>query len=121
MDYKKLKKSFHFALMGIHHAIHSDQNVVIHLIVSCIVIIAGILLGLSSFEMAILGLTMIIVITTEMVNTAIEKVIDLIIQEHHINAKIAKDVASGMVLISAVGAFVVGILIFFPHVIKLFR
>lgn len=120
MDYQKFKKSFHFAWMGILYAMHSDQNVVIHFIVALIVILLSIMLGLSSFEMAIIGLTMIIVISTEMLNTAIEKVVDLIIQEHHTDAKIAKDVASGMVLITAIGAIIIGILIFLPHILKLF-
>jgi diacylglycerol kinase (ATP) len=121
MDFKKFRKSFNYAIEGIHFALHSDQNLVIHFIVAFLVIIASILLGLSAFEMAILGLTMILVITVEMINTAIEKVVDLIIQQHHINAKVAKDIASGMVFITAVGSIIVGLLIFLPHVFALFR
>lgn len=121
LNIKKFKKSFHYALTGIDYALNSDQNLVIHFIVACIVIIASIVLGVSSFEMAILGLTILLVITTEMLNTSIEKAIDLVTKEHRTDAKIAKDVASGMVLIVALGSVVIGVLIFLPHILKFFR
>lgn len=121
MDLKRFKKSFGFALSGIDYALNSDQNLVIHFIVAFIVIIASILLAVSTFEMAILGLTILVVITTEMLNTSIEKAVDLVTKEHRVDAKIAKDVASGMVLIVALGSVIIGILIFLPHVLKLFR
>jgi diacylglycerol kinase len=120
MDFKKFRKSFHYAISGIHLALHSDQNLVVHFIVACIAVLAGVFLELTAFEMAILILTMTFVITVELANTVIEKVIDLIIREHHIHAKFAKDVASGMVLVTAVGAIIVGILIFTPHIAKFF-
>lgn len=118
MDFKKFRKSFHFAVAGIDYALNSDQNLVIHFIVACIVIIASIVLEVSSFEMAILGLTILLVITTEMLNTSIEKVTDLVTKEHRMDAKIAKDVASGMVLLVATGSMIIGVLIFLPHILK---
>ncbi len=121
MDFKKFKKSFGFALSGIDYALNSDQNLVVHFIVSFLVIIASIILKITTFEMAILGLTILIVITTEMLNTSIEKVTDLVTKEHRMDAKIAKDVASGMVLITAMGSIIIGILIFLPHILHLFR
>jgi diacylglycerol kinase len=121
MNFKRLQKSFGFALTGINYALNSDQNLVIHFIVAFLVIIASILLGLSSFEMAILGLTILLVITAELLNTSIEKAIDLVTKEHRTDARIAKDVASGMVLITAMGAVIIGILIFLPHILKLFK
>ena len=121
MDFKKFKKSFRFALEGIDYALNSDQNLVMHFIVAFLVIIASVLLGISSFEMAILGVAILLVITTEMLNTSIEKMIDLITKEHRADAKIAKDVASGMVFITALGSVVIGILIFFPHIVKFFK
>lgn len=121
MDFKKLKKSFGFALAGIDYALNSDQNLVVHFIMSFLVIIVSIFLKITSFEMAILGLTILLVITTEMLNTSIEKAIDLVTKEHRTDAKIAKDVASGMVLITALGSILIGILIFLPHILRLFR
>jgi diacylglycerol kinase (ATP) len=121
MDHKKFKKSFRYALEGIDYALNSDQNLVIHFIIAFLVIIASVVLGISAFEMAILGVTILLVITTEMLNTSIEKVVDLVTKEHRTEAKIAKDVASGMVFITALGSVVVGILIFFPHIVKFFK
>jgi diacylglycerol kinase (ATP) len=121
MDFRKFKKSFGFALAGIDYALNSDQNLVMHFIISFLVIIASILLDVSSFEMAILGVTILMVITTEMLNTSIEKAVDLVTKEHRMDAKIAKDVASGMVLITAIGSVIIGVLIFLPHILKFFR
>lgn len=121
MNFKRLRKSFGFALTGINYALNSDQNLVIHFIVAFLVIIASILLGLTTFEMAILGLTILLVITAELLNTSIEKAIDLVTREHRTDAKIAKDVASGMVLVVAMGSVIIGVLIFLPHILKLFR
>lgn len=121
MDLHKLRKSFEYAFSGIHYAFNSDQNLVIHFIVAFLVIIASILLRISAFEMGILGITMLVVIVTEMVNTSIEKMVDLITREHREEARIAKDVSAGMVLVTVVGSVIVGFLIFMPHILRLFR
>ena len=68
--------------------------------------------------MGILGVMILLVITTEMINTTMEKIVDLITKEHRVEAEIAKDVAAGMVLLTAVGSVIVGILIFLPHILK---
>ena len=52
-----------------------------------------------------------------MINTAIEEMVDLIVQEHREQARIAKDVAAGMVLVTAIGSLVIGAVIFLPHII----
>jgi diacylglycerol kinase (ATP) len=117
INFKKLLKSFTYAFEGITYALNSDQNLIIHFIVAMIVIAAGMILKVTPNEMAILGITILFVIATEMINTALEKMVDLITKEHRMEAKIAKDVSSGMVLISAIGAVLIGLLIFIPHLI----
>lgn len=79
------------------------------------VITIGVILDISLFEKVILILTILLVIAAEMINTALEKMVDLITKEHRMEAKIAKDVASGMVLITAIGAIIIGLIIFIPH------
>ena len=64
---------------------------------------------------------MMMVITAEMVNSAIEKMVDLITKEHRQEAKIAKDVSAGMVLVTAIAAVIIGVLILSPYVLKLFH
>jgi len=69
--------------------------------------------------MAIIVFTIILGLSSEMINTAIEAMTDLITTEHRENAKIAKDVAAGMMLTTAMGAVVIAIFIFVPHILGL--
>lgn len=121
IDSKKFFKSVRHALEGIHYALNSDQNLIIHFFAAVIVILVAVLLQVTPFEMGILGVTILVVISAEMVNTALEKMVDLITKEHRAEAKIAKDISAGMVLISSVGASVIGFLIFLPYILRLFR
>lgn len=117
---KKLSGSFRYALKGIGYVFSHDQNLRIHFFIGVIVIIVSILLGLSTFEIGILGIMILLVICTEMINSTIEQMVDLITTEHRKQAEIAKDVAAGMVLTTAIGSLIIGILIFTPYVLKLF-
>ena len=86
----------------------------IHIAVAALVVIAGWILGLSITEWCIcLGLFGL-VMALELVNTAVEAVVDLVTTERHPLAKIAKDTAAGAVLIAAIMAAIVGLLIFVP-------
>ncbi len=116
----RLIKSFGYAFEGLQHAFTYDQNLRIHFIVAIIVIIVSVIFGVSVVEMGLLGVMIILVITTEMINTSIERMVDLITKEHRVEAKIAKDVSSGMVFVSAVGSVIVGVLIFLPYILRLF-
>lgn len=112
-------KSFHYAIEGIAYALEHNLSVQIHFVVAALVIVASILLRIGPFEMGVLGVMILLVISTEMINTAIEQMVDLITTEHRAEAKIAKDVAAGMVLLTAVGSVVVGVLIFTPYILRL--
>lgn len=114
-----LKKSFGFAFEGLRFAWRKDQNLRVHTIVAIIVIAASVILKVSTVEKSILGVMIILVISTEMINSAIEQMVDLITKEHRMEAKLAKDVASGMVFITAIGSVIVGILIFTPYLLRL--
>ena len=118
---KRFLKSFHYALEGIHYALMHDQNLVVHFIIACVVILLSIVLDVTPFEMGILGVTILVVISTEMINSAIEKMVDLITKEHRAEAKIAKDVSAGMVLLTSIGSAIIGILVFLPHILNFFR
>lgn len=114
-------KSFSYAFEGVHYAIVHNQNLRFHIIIAILVVLASIFFHVTPFEMGILGVMIVLVIASEMINTAIEQMVDLITKEHREEAKIAKDVAAGMVLVAAMGSIIVGILIFVPHILKLFR
>ncbi len=118
---KRFFRSFKYAFEGIHYAFKNDQNLLAHILVAFLVINVSIALKVTPFEMGILGLTIMMVIVAEMVNSAIEKMVDLITKEHRQEAKIAKDVSAGMVLLTAFAAAIIGCLIFFPYLLRLFQ
>lgn len=121
IKHSTLIQSFGYAWQGIKYALKYDQNFRIHIAVAALVIILSIYFDVNPFEMGILGVMIVLVIATEMINTAIENMVDLITKEYREEAKIAKDVSSGMVLISSLGALIVGFLIFTPHILDLLR
>jgi len=118
---QSLVESFKYASEGILFSIKHNRNLRIHIGVAFLVILASLFFRVNAFEMGILGVMIILVICLEMINTAIEEMVDLIIQEHRQQAKIAKDVSAGMVLVVSTGSVIVGILIFLPYIIRYFR
>lgn len=116
---KSIIKSFIYAFEGIFYALRDNRNIRAHFIVAILVISVGIFFGVNRFEMGIIGIMILLVIMAEMINTSIEEMVDLIVSEHRQQAKIAKDVAAGMVLIAVVGSVIAGIFIFVPHILKL--
>lgn len=121
INFKQLILSFRFAFAGIFHALRFNQNLRIHCVIAILVVIASIFFKVNPFEMGILGVMILLVISLEMINTAIEEMVNLIANDHRKEAKIAKDVSAGMVLVAAIGSVVVGILIFTPYILRFFR
>ena len=116
-----LYRSFGYAFEGIFTCIRNERNMKIHVAVTLRVIIAGFILGLSVTEWCIcLGLFGL-VMALELVNTAVEAVVDLVTAKRHPLAKIAKDTAAGAVLIAAIMAAVIGLLIFVPKGLMFLR
>ena len=116
-----ITKSFGYAFEGIFTCIRNERNMKIHVAVTLLVIIAGFVLGLSITEWCIcLGLFGL-VMALELVNTAVEAVVDLVTAKRHPLAKIAKDTAAGAVLIAAIMAAVIGLLIFVPKGLMFLR
>ncbi len=118
---KRLFNSFKYAITGIKSAYKTEQNLLVHTIIAFIAIGLGIYLKLSTLEFAIVALVIGLVITAEMVNTSLEYTIDMAMPTIHPLAKIAKDVASGAVLMSAISSIAVGLLIYLPKIIDLFK
>lgn len=113
---KKIIDSFKHAINGIVYSFITQRNIRIHFFIALIVLVLGIIVKLQYYEMLIILLTINVVIAVEMINTAIEKTIDLITEEYKLLAKIAKDVAAGAVLISAITSIIIGILIFYNKI-----
>lgn len=114
--------SFRFAFEGWSYVLRTQPNARIHAIIMVGVVLLAVWLKLDILDWALLILTIVIVWMAEMANTALESVVNLLSPDFHQEAKIAKDVAAGIVLLSAVGAIIVGVLILGPRLIdKLFN
>lgn len=114
-EFAKFIAGFGYAFHGLWYALRTQRNARVHLVVAILVTIAGILLHLSALEFAIIAIAIAGVFIAEMFNTVIEICVDLAQPEYHPLAKIAKDVAAGAVLLSAMLAVVVGLLVLGPH------
>jgi diacylglycerol kinase len=109
-------KSFSFAFQGLKTFFQTQHNAWIHVLATIIVIISGNIVGLSSSEWLWISLAIALVFITEMLNTAIEFLTDLVSPDYHPLAKKSKDVAAGAVLVSAIFAVVIGIFVFLPRI-----
>ncbi len=112
MQFKKLVDSFNSAINGIINTVRTERNMKIHLVAAILVLISCFFFDISKMEFLILAITITIVMAAEVVNTAIEAVVDMSTNYYHPLAKIAKNAAAGAVLITAINALIVGYVIF---------
>lgn len=107
---ENLLTSFQYAWAGVVYCATTQRNFRIHLMIGAVAVSLGIYERISSLEFAVIGLTIALVLTFELLNTALEAVVDLTVgDQYHELAKISKDAAAGAVLIAAIGAlFVAG-------------
>lgn len=108
--------SFKHAIDGLTYTFRSQPNFRVHSIFAFFAISAGLFFSISPSEWAVIVLVVAWVLVVEMINTSIEAVVDLHTDVFHDLAKIAKDVAAGMVLLSAVMAVIIGLIIFLPKI-----
>lgn len=113
---KPLYKSFGYAIAGFLTCIRGERNMKIHLTAAILVTLAGTLLHISAGEWIICLILFGLIMSLEMVNTALEAVVDLVTKEKQPLAKKAKDAAAGAVLVSSVMAAIIGLIIFLPKI-----
>ncbi|MBO5397413.1 MAG: diacylglycerol kinase family protein [Clostridia bacterium] len=114
-------KSFKYAISGIVYGMKTQRNIIIQLCFAVLAIFLGAFLEISKIEWIVIIFTIMFVIFAEMINTAVETVIDLITEEYNKKAKIAKDVAAGAVLISAINAICMGLIIYLDKILALIK
>lgn len=117
MKTRSLNESFIYAISGLRETILKERNMKIHLLAAFFAVLLGVIFSLNRIEWGFLFLTICIVLTAEMINTAIERTVDLVTDNYHPLAKAAKNVAAGAVFLSALIAVVMGIIIFGPHIL----
>ncbi|HZJ58260.1 MAG TPA: diacylglycerol kinase [Clostridia bacterium] len=116
---RSLVESFNDAIEGLFHAFRSERNMKIHLIIALIVLSVAVFFQVSRIEIILLFISITLVVVAEMINTAIEIIVDMIKEDYHPMAKIIKNVAAGGVLITAINAVVIGYILFYDKIDKL--
>ena len=119
MKMKKVLDSFNNAINGIIDTVRTERTMKIHLIVSLFILIGCFFFDVTKYEFLILAVTISMVISAEIVNTAIEAAIDMTTNYYHPLAKVAKNAAAGAVLVTAINAVVVGYIIFWDKLSNL--
>lgn len=116
LEIKKLFKSIRFATRGFWYVVRHEQNIRIHIFASIVVIILMIYFQVALWQAIILILVMMSVLVLELINTIFEKMVDILRPRIHYYAEVIKDVMAAAVLITSIGAVIVGILIFAPYI-----
>jgi diacylglycerol kinase len=112
-------QNFKYALIGLGHILKSERNARIHLAVAVVVSIAALLLDLPATEMVAIFFAIMTVFIAEIFNTVIEKTLDLVHPDQSPKVALIKDMAAGAVLVTAVGAAIMGFVIFSPYILDL--
>ncbi len=116
-EYKKMINSFKYAIEGFISSFKTERNMKIHIMAMIIVIALGIFFKLNKIEWCIIVIAIVMVISAELFNTAIETVVDMISPQKNPYAKLAKDISAGAVLTLAIGSAIIGAIIFIPKII----
>ena len=117
---KRIVKSFKYAFSGLIDTYRTEQSVWIFIPVALIVIFMGFIFKINVYEWIAVILILGIILSLELVNTALEATVDLVTKKYEPLAKKAKDTVSSAVLIFAITSVIVGLIIFLPKIIELF-
>lgn len=110
--FRKFLKSLQYAAAGITYTLATQRNMQIHFAIAFLIMIFCLILDVSRLEIILVFFAIVLVIAAELVNTAIESLVDLVTGDYHKLAKIAKDTAAAAVLLTALHAVIVGLLVF---------
>lgn len=114
-------RSFSFSISGLKYAYKYEQSMFVHVIATICVITANIIFKVQPIEWLITVLAIGMVLAAELINTAIEAIVDMVTLEFHPLAKIAKDCGSAATFVLAVMAAVIGVVVYLPHILELLK
>lgn len=117
---KRIINSFKYAFNGLIDTYKTEQSVWIYIPVSLLVILMGFYFKINTVEWLVILLVLGVILSLELINTALESVVDLVTDKYHPLAKKAKDTVSAAVLVFAVASVIIGLIIFIPKIILLF-
>lgn len=118
-DKRTFKGSVKNCLDGIGYVTKSEKNFKREIALGIIALILSYILKIDKIEFIIVLTMICLVLTAEIINTAIERAVDLVTKEYHELARIAKDVSAGSVLVTSIFSLIIGIIIFIPKIITL--
>jgi diacylglycerol kinase (ATP) len=120
MPFRAWLKSANHAIEGILHGARTQKHLRWHFLSAAAVLVFSYIVGVSQAELIIVALAVVLVLSAEMMNSAIEAVVDIVSPEYSEKARIAKDLAAGAVLITAFGAAVAGYFVLYPYLRAIF-
>lgn len=118
---RRFINSFGYAFEGIKYAFIYEQNIIVHFLMAIVVGLTGFILKISPTQWMILIIVIGLVMALELVNSAVEAMVDLATDKYHVLAKVAKDCSSGAVLIMSFAAVLIGMIIFLPKLIEIMK
>lgn len=115
----RILKGFIYAFAGLKSFFTTEQNGRLQAVIAIVVVLLGLLAGITISDWMWVGLCIVLVLSLEMVNSSIEKICNLISREYHPEIKIIKDISAGAVLLASIFSFIIGCVIFYPYIIDL--
>ncbi len=112
-------RKFYYAFKGIFSSLREEKSMIVHVIVSLIVIIFSLVIKISITSWPIIVITIGLVISLELINTAIENLVDMVSFKYNINARKIKDISAAATLIVAIIAVMISLLIFIPRIMEI--
>lgn len=117
IDLKKLIKSFYYAFSGFRHAWNKEQNLRIECFITVVIFILGVYFHITIFEWAWISISLTLLLSFELLNTALERLTDLVIERRKTNlAKQSKDIAASAVLITAIQTGIAMLIVFSKYI-----
>jgi diacylglycerol kinase len=118
--FKRLFKSFHYAIKGLIKTFHEEQNLKVQTLVGVLVLLFGVYFKISLNEWCVLVFTITLVLVMELANSAVERVTDVLKPRINTYVKEVKDIMAAAVMLASLSAIIIGLLIFIPYIIKYF-
>lgn len=112
---RSFRESFQNAAAGFRYCLATQRNMKVHLAAAVLVLLLSVGIGLSRLEFALVFFAIGLVLVAEMLNTAVEKTVDIYVDTYHPGARLAKHIAAGAVLVAAANAAITGLIVFLPH------
>lgn len=120
-EIREIKKSFRNAINGLKYSFLYERNFQIEIIIAVFVLVLILIFKVKSWEAIILFLMIMLVLIMELINTVVERVVDILKPRIHPYAKLIKDIMAAVVMISSTVALIVGVIVFYPYFRELIR